>query len=466
MKKIIIAGISSGAGKTTVSAALMKVLTGRGMKVAPFKTGPDYIDPKFHEFVTGEHSHNLDSWMLDEDTVRYLFYKNSHGSDIAVIEGVMGLFDGCGTGDDGSTAHIARITGSPVILVADAKGMSRSIAAVINGFCSFDSSVNIIGVIFSKVSGEKHYSLLEKIVNENCTVKCFGYIPSDPGITLESRHLGLIPVEELQGLNLKVNRMAELASENIDIDGILNAASEDHSACEIPEYIKKLGGIATGMRIGIAMDKAFSFYYRDNISLLEEAGVELVKFSPLLDGSLPEGLNGLYLGGGYPEIFARELSANRTMLDDIRSKCIGGIPVYAECGGLMYLTSGITDHTGSFFPLVDFFKHRSVMTKKLQRFGYVNIEYEGISIRGHEFHHSMLEGNDDETHFEYSVVKESTGESWNCGLRKKNVIAGYPHIHFYSNPEFLMKLINMFKEYQSQQPLNPPAPAPPEGAKN
>ncbi len=456
MKKIIIAGISSGAGKTTVSEALMKVFTLRGMKVAPFKTGPDYIDPKFHEFVTGENSHNLDSWMIDEDTVRYLFYKNSRGADIAVIEGVMGLFDGCGTGDSGSTAHIARITGSQVILVADAKGMSRSIAAVINGFCSFDPSINIKGIILNRVSGERHYNLLKRIIEENCHVKCFGYMPSDSGVSLESRHLGLIPADELSGLSVKVNRMAELASASIDIDGILRAASEDDSFCDTPEKIKSLNAAGKGLRIGIAMDKAFSFYYRDNLALMEEAGIELVKFSPISDSRLPDCLDGIYLGGGYPEVFASELSENRTMLCDIKEKCMNGLPVYAECGGLIYLTSGITDHKGSFFPLVDFFGNRSVMTEKLQRFGYVNICYDGISLRGHEFHHSVLEGVDDEAVSKYSVTKESTGDNWTCGLRKLNVLAGYPHIHFYSNPEFLMKLIEMFKDYKNSSPLNPP----------
>jgi len=445
MKKILIAGMQSGAGKTTVSAALMRCFTLRGMKVAPFKTGPDYIDPKFHEFVTGSYSHNLDSWMLDEDTLRHLFYKNSAGADIAVIEGVMGLFDGCGTGDAGSTAHVARITGSPVILVADAKGMSRSIAAAINGFCSFDPSIDIKGIIFNRVSGEKHYKLLQRIVEENCSVRCFGYIPSDPEIALDSRHLGLIPAEELTGLSGKVNRMAELASAGIDIDAIIDAAMPDSTSPGTPAALHKLEGRAKGLKIGMAMDKAFSFYYRDNIALMEYAGIELVNFSPLNDSKLPDGLDGVYLGGGYPEVFAQELSANKSMLDDIKIKCTGGMPLYAECGGLMFLTSGITDHGGSFFPMADFLKHRSVMTGKLQRFGYVNIKFDGIDIKGHEFHHSILVGCDDESEFKYNVTKESTGETWSCGLRKQNVLAGYPHIHFYSNPEFLEKIICLFK---------------------
>lgn len=444
MKKLVIAGINSGAGKTTVSVALMKLLTSRGLDVAPFKTGPDYIDPGFHEFVTGRESHNLDSWMLDEDTVRYLFNKNSRGADIAVIEGVMGLFDGCGTASAGSTAHVAAITGSPVVLVADAKGMSRSIAAMINGFLSFDPSVNITGVIFNRVSGERHYSLLKKIVDENCPVKCFGYIPSDPEISLGSRHLGLVPAEELPELAVKIERMAGLAEACIEIDALLDAAEDDNSSFDVPVYLQEIKGTGIGLKIGIAADRAFSFYYRDNISLMEEAGIELVKFSPVNDPELPEGLDGIYLGGGYPEVFASELSANRTMLDDIKMKCMNGMPVYAECGGLIYLTSGITDHHGEFFPMAGFFGHKSLMTRKLQRFGYVKINYDGIELKAHEFHHSILEGGDDETEFEYTVTKESTGEKWNCGLRKMNVLAGYPHIHFYSSIEFFRKLVALY----------------------
>jgi cobyrinic acid a,c-diamide synthase len=445
MKKIIIAGINSGAGKTTVSAALMKVFTSRGMKVAPFKTGPDYIDPKFHEFVTGENSHNLDSWMLDENTVRYIFYKNAVSADIAVIEGVMGLFDGCGTGDAGSTAHVARITGSPVILVTDAKGMSRSLAAVINGYCKFDPSINIKGIILNRVSGLRHYSLLKKIIDENCGIKCFGYIPADEGVVLESRHLGLVPVEELQGLNDKVSRMAELAGSTIDIDGILEAASDDYSSYIVQKISDDIKGRAEGLKIAVAKDRAFSFYYRENLSLMKESGFELVYFSPLDDGSLPDGVDGLYLGGGYPEVFANELSSNRPMLDDVRSKCMKGLPVYAECGGLIYLTSGVTGHDGVFYPLADFFKCRTVMTKRLQRFGYVNIQYDDIEVKGHEFHHSIIEGVDNEAVYSYNIMKESTGDKWECGLKKQNVLAGYPHIHFYSNLEFFRKLVEMFK---------------------
>ncbi|PKL15116.1 MAG: cobyrinate a,c-diamide synthase [Spirochaetae bacterium HGW-Spirochaetae-5] len=462
MKKIIIAGINSGAGKTTVSAALMKVFTDRGLKVAPFKTGPDYIDPKFHEFITGADSHNLDSWMLDEDTVRHIFYKNSGTADIAVIEGVMGLFDGCGSGDSGSTAHISRITGSPVILVADAKGMSRSIAAAINGYCKFDPSINIKGVILNRVSGERHYSLLKKIIDENCDVKCFGYLPADEGIILESRHLGLIPAEELLGLDDKIRRMAELAESTIDIGGILEAAVDDYSSHVVHELPEDIKGSGSGLKIAVAMDRAFSFYYRENLLLIKESGIELVYFSPMEDKTLPDGIDGVYLGGGYPEVFAKELSANTAMLDNMRTKCTNGMPVYAECGGLIYLTSGITGHDGVFYPMADFFKCRSVMTKRLQRFGYVNIQFDGIEVKGHEFHHSIIVECDEHSVFKYIVTKESTGDSWNCGLKKQNVLAGYPHIHFYSNFDFFRKLVEMFKG----SPRNHSAPAPPEGAKN
>lgn len=445
MKKIIIAGMRSGAGKTTVTSALMRSFLSRGLNVAPFKTGPDYIDPGFHRFVTGKPSHNLDSWMLDGESVRYIFQKNSGGSDIAVIEGAMGLYDGCGTGDEGSTAHVARITGAPVILVADAGGVSRSMAAAVNGFCSFDESINITGIIFNRVSGDSHYRLLKKIIEENCSIRCFGYIPSDPEIVLESRHLGLIPVEEIQGLSDKIDRMACLVSKYVDIEGLLESLPDSHHSNDTPGFIKEVEGAGTGLKIAVAMDRAFSFYYSENISLMKHAGIEIVEFSPLRDKRLPDCIDGVYLGGGYPEVFASELSANSGMLEDIRGRCMDYMPVYAECGGLIYLSSGVIDRDGRLSPFVDFFNYRTVMTGRLQRFGYVNIDYDGISVRGHEFHHSKADGADAEALFEYKVLKESTGETWECGLKKLNVLAGYPHIHFYSSPEFFKRIIKLWK---------------------
>jgi cobyrinic acid a,c-diamide synthase len=446
MKKVVIAATHSGAGKTTITSALMAAFTGRGMKIAPFKVGPDYIDPMFHRFVTGNESSNLDSWMLDESTVSYLFHKNSAGSDLAVIEGVMGVFDGSGTGEKGSTAHVSKITGAPVILVVDAGGMSRSIAALINGYCNFDPGLEVIGVILNNISGERHFSLMEKIIGQYCDVPCLGYFPVTSGISIPERHLGLVPAEELDGLGLKVKKMAELAAAHIDMDRLYNVMRNDDRASDIPPAIDELKGAGTGLKIAVARDRAFNFYYTDNLSLMKECGMELVEFSPIEDKEIPHGIDAVYLGGGFPEVFAAELSSNTSMLEDMRSKCNSGMPVYAECGGLMYLTSGIYDLNGKSFPMTGYFRCRSVMTSRLQRFGYVNINFNGITVRGHEFHHAKLEGTEnEESVFRYRVTKEGRDETWACGLSRKNVLAGYPHVHFYSSPEFFTMIIQLFR---------------------
>lgn len=450
MNRIVIAGTQSGVGKTTVSAAVMRALTKSGKMIAPFKVGPDFIDPKFHAFVTGNNSYNLDGWMLDEDAIRYLFYKNTRGKDIAVIEGVMGLYDGFGTTAIGSTAHIARIVHAPVILVIDASGISRSIAAVVRGFIDFDSDIRIKGVILNNISGAGHYALIQEILS-NEGIKCLGYLPANTAYSLKSRHLGLVPAGELPDLARAMDCLAESAARFIDMDKIEAIASgADDIVCEDHARKKKYEYRADyNLRIAVARDEAFNFYYQDNLDLMLDSGIELRYFSPLRDTSMPEDIDGVYIGGGFPEIYARELSDNSSMLRDIKNKAEMGMPIYAECGGLMYLCSGIIGHDSRFHRMADFFRCNCVMTGSLQRFGYVEVEYGGMTVRAHEFHHSKLEDiHDGETQFRYSVHKPDKNESWRCGLSKKNVLAGYAHIHFYANRKFFEKLILGFTRYK------------------
>jgi cobyrinic acid a,c-diamide synthase len=331
------------------------------------------------------------------------------------------------------------------VLVADARGVSRSIAAAINGFCAFDPSITIAGVIFNNVSGERHYTLLKRIVEQYCSVPSFGYLPADPAIALKSRHLGLVPAEEISNLTETINRMAASASAHLDIDAIVAAAADDDAAAETPAHIVALKNCAEGMRIAIATDKAFSFYYTDNLALMEYTGIELVPFSPLADERVPDGVQGIYLGGGYPEEFAASLSANAALRADIKMHAYAGLPIYAECGGLMYLTDGIQNSDGPFFPMVGFFNCRAEMTGKLQRFGYVTVSAGDCEIRAHEFHHSRLLGEDSDAAMNYMVRKASSDGEWRCGLQKNNVLAAYAHIHFYANIEFFTRLLRRFR---------------------
>jgi len=451
MNRIVLAGINSGCGKTTVSLGIMAALTKRGKRVSPFKVGPDYIDPGFHTFVTGNISHNLDSWLLSEDVLRFLFQRNIEGYDIGIIEGVMGLYDGFGTEkDQGSTAHVSKILKTPVILVIDARAMSSSAAAVALGFKLYDEEVPIKGIILNKVSGEAHYKLLKTAIERDTNIPCIGYLPSKLDISLNSRHLGLIPAEEVDSLKEKTEMLAQLIEEYIDIDALEIIASNSPLLNYASDPCEEIKGTGVGLKIGIAKDVAFSFYYDDNLKLLEEIGVELIPFSPLYDEDIPDGVHGLYIGGGFPEIFASQLQDNMILRTNIKKHLENGLPAYAECGGLMYLTESIENMDGSIFDMVGFLPTKSKMTKRLQRFGYVEVNTEsGIKIKAHEFHRSIIEDNP-ELKYYYQVSKTRNNEivgKWKEGLIKKNTIAGYPHVHFYSDLDFVMEFIEKCKKY-------------------
>lgn len=452
MKRVVIAGTHSGCGKTTVSLGIMAALTRRGKKVAPFKVGPDYIDPSFHRFVTGNPSYNLDSWLLDNDTVRYLFNKSNQNMDISIIEGVMGMHDGFGIDkSNGSTAHVAKIIKAPVILVVDGNAMSTSAAALVMGYTMYDKDVDVKGVIFNRVCGEKHYEMMRLVVERDLGIKCLGYLPKNIGVSLQSRHLGLIPADEVEELNKKIDVLTELVEKYIDLDAledIANAKDIELAANPVKDIHMKY----KGLKIGIAMDTAFSFYYEHNLQLMDEAGVQLLPFSPIKDTKLPAELDGLYIGGGFPETFAEKLEENVSMRKDIKEWLDKGLPAYAECGGLMYLTKGIVDLQGQYHEMVGFFDTKAMMTNRLNRFGYLNIETKTrIKIRGHEFHRSCIEENDRLKYY-YHVTKyrEKFIGEWKCGLVKNNVVAGYPHIHFYSNIGFLEEFLNKCQEFKNR----------------
>ncbi|MEW9122154.1 MAG: cobyrinate a,c-diamide synthase [Thermotaleaceae bacterium] len=459
--RFVLAGTQSGVGKTTISIGIMAALKKRGLQIQPFKVGPDYIDPAFHTFVTGNHSRNLDGWMLESKVIRELFLKNSRKKDIAVIEGVMGLYDGFGIEkDQGSTAHISKILDAPVFLIVNGNGMSASAAAQIMGYRDFDKEVNLKGIILNNLSGQKHYDLLKGAIEKYTDIPCIGYMQSNSAIQLKSRHLGLIPSVEVEDLKKKIDRIAEMIEETIDIDQIITIAENTKPIDETA--LPKTNKIATQeVNIGIAYDKAFNFYYQDNLDLLEEMGARLIYFSPIEDKKLPKDIHGLYFGGGFPEMFSKELEENWEMRSAIRNAINKGIPTYAECGGLMYLTEAITNLDGNRHQMVGVFPTESKMTNRLQRFGYVHVNIEKpcvlteqpISIRAHEFHRSITEETEN-CSYGYRVEKWSDGEcinTWFCGFLKQNVLAGYAHIHFYNNKDLALNFIDNCAAFRNRR---------------
>jgi cobyrinic acid a,c-diamide synthase len=460
MPRFVIGGTQSGVGKTTVSTGIMRALVRRGYKVQPYKVGPDYIDPAFHSFVTGNKSRNLDSWMLDEEALREIFVRNSSSKDISVIEGVMGLYDGFSIKKDmGSSAHVSKILKSPVILVIDGSGMSSSAAAQVLGYKIYDKEIDLKGVIVNRVSGEKHYELIKKAIERDTGIKCVGYLRRNIGIKLESRHLGLVPSVEVENLNERLDELAKMVEETVEIDKIIQLA-KDSSDMDNYGYIVEEKSDAKTVNLGVALDKVFNFYYQDNLDLLEELGANLTYFSPLEDNVLPENLHGIYLGGGFPEVFAKELEENRQMREQIKDVSFKGMPIYAECGGLMYLTRSITTFDGGKYEMAGVFNKEAKMTKRLQRFGYVYVNInspcvisrEPTKVKAHEFHRSILSDSCDGDYvYKVDKIRENTlVKSWECGLVKNNTLGAYAHIHFYANKKLAQDFINSCKEFKKK----------------
>ena len=467
MKKILIAGTNSGSGKTTVSSVLMASFE----NVAPFKVGPDYIDPSYHELFTGNKSYNLDAFMCDNDTLKHIFELNSKDKDISIIEGVMGLYDGLGHEKDNfSTAHISRILDVPVILVVNAKGISTSIAAKVLGFKEFDKNVNIKGVILNNVSSEKLYLNLKEVIEKYTGIECVGYIPRNEKLMIENRHLGLKQAFELNGsedLAGKIKLYKKIGQECLDLEKINKIAIDFESSSKMDSFepIKALKNKYKGKKIAIAKDMAFSFYYNSNIDLIRYSGLEIVEFSPIKDKKLPEDVSIIYFGGGYPELYAKELSENKNMIESIKEASKNGVKMYAECGGFIYLTKRLNLLDGQSFDFVNIFDIEISMKNKLNigRFGYIDIECKeendqraNIKIKGHEFHYSEIMSNNEvekqrtgnnnginkeqKQNYFYNITKND-GRIWNCGYRKNSVLAGYPHIMFYSNIDFFRFII-------------------------
>jgi cobyrinic acid a,c-diamide synthase len=446
MQAIVIAGTASGVGKTTVAAAIMGALTARGYKVQPFKVGPDYIDPSYHSVVCGVPCRNLDSWLLTTEAIQELFHRAMVGKDVAVIEGVMGLYDGATGGDEaGSTAQLAKLLGLPVVLVLDASKASRSVGAMALGFKAFDPGLHLAGVILNGIASDLHLALARPSL-DHAGVRYLGYMPGRQEFTLPERHLGLVPTAEGSVAAAYYHHLARQATATVDLDRLLALTAE----AAVPETpvptLFPAVPVTPQAALAVAMDQAFHFYYPDALDLLTAWGAELVTLRLLEDATLPPGVSGVYIGGGFPELFAAPLSANVSMRASIRAAAGRGLPIYAECGGLMYLGQSLEDLEGRSYAMAGVVPGRSVIQGRRLTLGYRTLRARqstcllaaGETVRGHEFHFSAMEDGPAAVSTAYEVLDQPG----RCeGFVAQNVLASYMHIHLGSKASLAPRFV-------------------------
>ena len=444
--RIVVAGTESGAGKTTFTVGLIRALRARGLRVAVFKCGPDYLDPSYHMRAAGQASHNLDGWMMGREAVLSTFARASAHADIAVIEGVMGLFDGASArGEEGSTAEIAKWLDAPVLLVVDAAGMARSIAAIGRGFADFDPLLRMAGVICNRVGSKGHLQILREAADNP---PILGGMPADASLSFPERHLGLLAADEHTVPENLLEAWGRVVADWCDLDRIIalaRAAGPLAPRAIAPSTVSP----RTRCRIGVALDEAFHFYYVDNLSRLEEAGAELVRFSPLHDARMPR-VDGIYIGGGYPEVFAAGLQANAAMRREIAAFAADGGVLYAECGGLMYLCSELRTLEGQDYAMCGIVPARTVMCDRLQALGYVEVSTRrssilgeaGLRFRGHQFRYSRLEPRSAASDPAFRIIRRYGGEESDEGFQIGNTISSYVHAHWASNPAAAQRLVD------------------------
>lgn len=446
MRRILIAGTNSGSGKTTVTCALLAALKKRGLRVSSFKCGPDYIDPMFHREVIGVPSYNLDSYFCDDDTLNYLLYEHGSDSDVSVIEGVMGFYDGAD--GRGSAYSLSQVTDTPAAVVIDCRGMSDSIGAVMHGFLEYKRPNNIVGFIFNRLP-ERLTSLAKRLCDELGT-KYLGYFPKN-GITIESRHLGLVTAKEISCIKEKLYELGEIAERSIDIDLMMQLSDRDLPVFNSPVFRSVSGEKPV---VAVARDNAFCFIYDDNIDLLKKLGCDIVYFSPINDRKIPDNAAGLILCGGYPELYAGLLSANTEMLMDIRGKVTDGLPTIAECGGFMYLHNTFEDMEGNAYKGAGLINGKAFRTDKLQRFGYVTLSAKtdsllckaGEKFRAHEFHYF------DSTECGQNMTAcKPDGRIWECVHTDAHLYAGFPHIYFYTDVRIAERFVSACRDFMEKR---------------
>lgn len=456
--RILVAAGASGSGKTMITCGLLQALKNRGLDVTSFKCGPDYIDPMFHARVIKTQAGNLDTFFTDEATTRYLFAQNAAAADISVIEGVMGYYDGLGGVSEKASAYdVARVTQTPTVLLVDTKGMSLSALAYIKGYMQYREDSNIRGVILNRFPAGM-YEEMKLRIEEELDVRVYGYVPKIPELVLESRHLGLVLPEEVHQLEEKLQRLAGVLEETLDIDGLIALAnSAGELPCGEPQMLAEIlhGDRAEMLRrkkpvIAVARDEAFCFIYENNLRLLRDLGAQIIEFSPLYDREIPKEADGLLLFGGYPELYAKRLSENTEMLRDLREKIEGGIPCLAECGGFMYLHRTMEDTQKHVWPMAGVIDAETFYTGKLCRFGYIKLTADGQSdeiVRGHEFHYFDSTDNGDT----YVARKPLRKRHWKCIHRKYEMLAGFPHLYYYSNPQFAVEFCERCAGYAEKK---------------
>ncbi len=456
--RLVIAGTHSGVGKTTVVVGLMAALARRGVVVQPFKVGPDYIDPGHHSRVAGRPSRNLDTWMLRQGQIAGVFQCAAAGAGVSVIEGVMGLFDGhAPTSDRGSTAELAKWLRAPVILVVDGSCMARSAAALLHGFLTFEPQLRIAGVIVNRVSAS-HYQLIQRACRSHDNIPLLGYVPRDAELTIPERHLGLVPAPEDDRVVQVAKRLADVMEQTIDLRRLTRIANSASPLPSAPPLWPRRNGSVQRVRIGVAKDQAFHFYYPENLEALTECGAELVTFSPLEDERLPDALDALYIGGGFPEFFAGELSRNAAMRSAVRRAIGVGVPTYAECGGLMYLAKRLCDAQGRSHSMVGALPGTVRMTDRLQHFGYVTVRSlrntilarADDSIKGHEFHHSVWERPASPRQTAYRVAQQRKSGRLE-GFSNANLLASYIHVHFLTNVRWARGFVESARRWCAQR---------------
>ena len=474
----MIAAPKSGSGKTMITCALLQLLKDSGKNVSSYKCGPDYIDPMFHKKVLGVPSKNLDTFFTDEKTTVQLFLDKRADGDFAVLEGVMGLYDGLGgIYEQGSSYHLAKVTQTPIILVVDAKGMGKSVLALIAGFLQYDTQHLIKGVLLNRMS-KGYYDIIKPLIEKELSVKVVGYFPEQKDIGLSSRHLGLVMPDELADIKEQLDELAGRLKKTIDLDMLLDIAAEAEEITKNTNTEQmQIQNQNNTVNIAVAMDEAFCFYYEDNLRLLEKCGAKLQYFSPLHDTKLPDNCDALLLGGGYPELYAKELSENVSMRESIKKAFRAGLPTVAECGGFMYLHKYIhdicddtdeqnkadvqnnadtqyttdTQNDVSVSQLVGALDSECHFKGKLVRFGYIELEEKHSNflptyekIRAHEFHYYDSTDNGANC----IATKPATGRSYDCVISHDNYWLGFPHLYYPSNPHFAESLVRKAYEYR------------------
>ncbi len=459
--RIILAGSASNVGKTTLAVGLIAALRRHNLAIQPFKVGPDYIDPTYHTRAAGVPSRNLDSWLVPHDWLRTCFVHAVRDADLAIIEGMMGLYDGQEyRGEAASTAEVAKLLDAPVIVILDVSAQARSAAATALGFRQLDPAVRVAGFLCNRIGGPGHYRGVKAAIEDMTGLPVFGGIPQTDAVIIPARHLGLTPTSERTDLQPLIDALADLITAHCDLDALLALARAALPLAVAAEGAPLFEKTSTAIReakhpvIAVARDQAFSFYYEDNLDLLRLAGAEIVPFSPLSDTHLPNGTAGVYIGGGFPEVYAAALAANGALRQEIHDAVTDGLPCYAECGGLMYLTDALVDGAGSRHPMVGLLPGYAMMTERWPQIGYTTVRAlrdtpllrTGEEARGHEFHSSTWEGVPADTPHAYTM-HDARGEHRE-GFARGNLLASYVHLHFWSVPALAARFVRRSAEYR------------------